>query len=152
MAKTVRRTEVVAGRVFHSRVFARSRCVVQSLHGAAHGSVERAARIVAFHPELARHRRGARFLDRFSQRILDANSNITMDLPSRYSLEPMQVPNATFEKPLFERKLQELRLMGDFNREVLNGLPDAFTMEELRASVARAVEQLPEHERETTKT
>jgi hypothetical protein len=43
-----------------------------------------------------------------------------MDLPSRYSLEPMQVPNSTFEKTLFERKLQELRLMGDFNREVLN--------------------------------
>jgi len=74
-----------------------------------------------------------------------------MDLPSRYSLEPMQVPNSTFEKPLFERKLQELHLMGDFNREVLNGLPDAFTMEELRASISRTATQLPERERETTK-
>lgn len=53
-----------------------------------------------------------------------------MDVPSRYSLKPMQVPNATFEKPLFERIPRELRLMGDFN-----GLPDAFTMEELRAIV-----------------
>ena len=79
----------------------------------------------------------------FRSGILDADSNITMDVPSRYSLEPMQVPNSTFEKPLFERKLQELRLMGDFNREVLNGLPDAFTMEELRASVSRASKQLP---------
>jgi len=65
----------------------------------------------------------------FRSGMLDANSTITMDVPSRYSLEPMQVPNSTFEKPLFERKLNELRLMGDFNREVLNGLPDAFTME-----------------------
>ena len=80
----------------------------------------------------------------FRSGMLDANSNITMDVPSRYSLEPMQVPNSTFEKPLFERKLQELRLMGDFNREVLNGLPDAFTMEELRASINRAAEQLPD--------
>src|ERR1035438_9530480 len=56
----------------------------------------------------------------FRSGILDANSNITMDFPSRYSLEPMQVPNSTFEKQLFERKLQELRLMGDFNRAGLS--------------------------------
>jgi predicted GH43/DUF377 family glycosyl hydrolase len=87
----------------------------------------------------------------FRTGILDSSSNITMDLPSRYSLEPVQVPNSTFEKTLFERKLQELRLMGDFNREVLNGLPDAFTMEELRASISRTSGQLPERERETTK-
>ncbi|MGO9256972.1 MAG: hypothetical protein ACLQU1_11810 [Bryobacteraceae bacterium] len=87
----------------------------------------------------------------FRSGILDANSNITMDVPSRYSLEPMQVPNSTFEKPLFERKLQELRLMGDFNREVLNGLPDAFTMVELRASISRTVSRLPDSELETTK-
>ncbi len=88
----------------------------------------------------------------FRSGMLDANSNITMDVPSRYSLEPMQVPNSTFEKALFERKLQELRLMGDFNRQVLGSLPDAFTMEELRASIAIAVKQLPEGERETTKS
>jgi predicted GH43/DUF377 family glycosyl hydrolase len=83
--------------------------------------------------------------------MLDADSNITMDLPSRYSIEPMQVPKATFEKPLFERKLQELRLMGDSNREVLNGLPDAFTMEDLRASISRASNHLPETEQQSTK-
>ena len=74
-----------------------------------------------------------------------------MDAPSRYSLEPTQVPNSKFEKLLFERKLRELRLMGDFNRDVLNGLPDAFTMEELRASISRAAKQSPEREQETTK-
>ena len=73
----------------------------------------------------------------FRSGILDAACNVAMDLPSRYSLEPVQVPNSTFEKPLFQRKLQELHLMGDFNGQILNGLPDAFTMEELRtASVA----------------
>jgi predicted GH43/DUF377 family glycosyl hydrolase len=87
----------------------------------------------------------------FRSGMLDADSNITMDLPSRYSIEPMQVPNSTFEKPLFERKLQELRLMGDFNREVLNGLPDAFTMEDLRASISRASNHLPEGEQQTAK-
>ncbi len=78
--------------------------------------------------------------------VLDAASNVTMDVPSRYSLEPTQVPNSTFQKPLFERKLQELRLMGPFNREVLSGLPDAFTMEDLLSSITRSVQQLPENE------
>ena len=87
----------------------------------------------------------------FRSGVLDANSNITIDMPSRYSLEPMQVPNATFEKHLFERKLQELRIMAGFNREVLNALPETFTLEELTASVNRAAKQAPEHERETTK-
>jgi predicted GH43/DUF377 family glycosyl hydrolase len=88
----------------------------------------------------------------FRSGMLDASSNITMDVPSRYSLEPMQVPNSAFEKPLFERKLNELHLMGDFNREVLNGLPDTFTMKELRASIARSAEKLPPDEQETTKS
>jgi predicted GH43/DUF377 family glycosyl hydrolase len=83
--------------------------------------------------------------------ILNAAAGVTMDQPSRYSLEPTQVPNLTYEKPLFERKLQELHLMADFNREVLHGLPDAFTMEELRSSIARTVKQLPQGEREATK-
>ena len=77
----------------------------------------------------------------FRTGMLDADSNITMDRPSRYSLESAQVPNATFEKPLFERKLQELRHMSDFNRGVLNGLPDEFTIEDLRASISRASKQ-----------
>jgi hypothetical protein len=88
----------------------------------------------------------------FRSGSLDSNGNITMDVPSRYSLEAMQMPNSAFEKPLFERKLQELRLMGDFNREVLNGLPDVFTMAELRASVSRVTEELPESGQESTKT
>ena len=86
----------------------------------------------------------------FRNGILDGDNNITMDIPSRYSIEPMQVPNSTFEKPLFERKLQELRLMGNFNREVLNGLPDVFTMDELVANLDRARKQLPEPQQETT--
>lgn len=78
----------------------------------------------------------------FRAGILDANNNIKIDAPARYSLEPMQVPDATYEKRLFERKLQELGLVGDFNRQVLKGLGDAFTLEELRASVSLAVKQL----------
>jgi predicted GH43/DUF377 family glycosyl hydrolase len=85
----------------------------------------------------------------FRAGILDANNNIKFDAPARYSLEPMQVPNATYEKRLFERKLQELGLAGDFNRQVLKGLGDAFTLEELRTSVSLAVKQVRVPDQET---
>jgi len=85
----------------------------------------------------------------FRAGILDANNNIKFDAPARYSLEPMQVPNAIYEKRLFERKLQELGLAGEFNRQVLKGLGDAFTLEELRASVSLAVKQLRVPDQET---
>jgi predicted GH43/DUF377 family glycosyl hydrolase len=85
----------------------------------------------------------------FRAGILDANNNIKFDAPARYSLEPMQVPNAIYEKRLFERKLQELGLVGEFNRQVLKGLGDAFTLEELRASVSLAVKQLRVPDQET---
>ena len=85
----------------------------------------------------------------FRAGILDANNNIKFDAPARYSLEPMQVPNATYEKRLFERKLQELGLVGDFNRQVLKGLGDAFTLEELRTSVSLVMTRLHVPDQET---
>ena len=87
----------------------------------------------------------------FRSGVLDANSMITMDVPTRYTIEPMQVPNSRYDKPLFERKLEELGLMGDFNREVLGGVPDAFTIEELRFSIAQAEAQNLEPNHETIK-
>ena len=85
----------------------------------------------------------------FRAGILDANNNIKFDAPARYSLEPMQVPNATYEKRLFERKLQELGLGGDFTRQALKGLGDTFTLEELRTGVSLAVKQLRVPDQET---
>src|SRR5271157_452210 len=85
----------------------------------------------------------------FRTGLLDANNNIMIDALTRYCLEPVQVPNATYEKRLFERKLQELGLVGDFNRQVLKGLGDSFTLEELRASVSLAVKQLRVPDQET---
>jgi predicted GH43/DUF377 family glycosyl hydrolase len=88
----------------------------------------------------------------FRTGVLDADSNLTIDVtPSHFSLEPMQVPNSAFEKSLFERKLEELRLVGDFNRQVLDALPDSFTLDELTAGITRAEAHVPEVERETTK-
>src|SRR5438309_2588181 len=77
----------------------------------------------------------------FRTGFLDANCNIMINTPTRYSLEPVQVPNESYEKRQFERKLQELGLAGDFNRQVVQGLGDSFTLEELRGSLSLAVKQ-----------
>src|SRR5213075_1108398 len=50
--------------------------------------------------------------------------------------------NASYEKRLFGRKLQELGLAGDLSRQALDGLGESFTLEELRASVSLAVKRL----------
>jgi predicted GH43/DUF377 family glycosyl hydrolase len=85
----------------------------------------------------------------FRTGFLDAGSRITINAPTRYCLEPAQVPNASYEKCLFERKLQELELAGDFTRETLQSLGDSFTLEELRAGVSRAAEHLGARDRQT---
>ena len=52
----------------------------------------------------------------FQTGMLDADGEVSMDDVSPYTIEPIQAPHASFEKGLFERKLQELHLMSDFNR------------------------------------
>lgn len=85
----------------------------------------------------------------FRTGFLDAGGNIAINSPTRYCLEPAQVPNASYEKCLFERKLQELGLVGDFTRHTLQALGDSFTLEELRAAVSRAAERLGACDRQT---
>ena len=85
----------------------------------------------------------------FRTGMLDAGSNITISTPTRYCLEPAQVPNTSYEKGLFDRKLHELGLAGGFSRQALQGLRDLFTLEELHTSVLSAVKQLRARDEET---
>jgi predicted GH43/DUF377 family glycosyl hydrolase len=85
----------------------------------------------------------------FRTGFLDAQGNITVNAPTRYCLEPAQVPNASFEKNLFERKLRELGLVGDFTRQTLERLGESFTLEELRTAVRCAAELLGARDRQT---
>lgn len=78
----------------------------------------------------------------FRTGLLDAQCNITIDEPSRYCLEPAPLPNATYDKRLFEGKLSELGLAGGFSQQVLKTLGDSFTLDELRSSVGLAVSLL----------
>ena len=85
----------------------------------------------------------------FRTGYLDDHGGITIAEPTRYSLEPTQVPDASYEKRLFARKLGELGLAGDFTRQALDGLGDAFTLDELRAAVGRAAERLGARDQES---
>jgi predicted GH43/DUF377 family glycosyl hydrolase len=85
----------------------------------------------------------------FRTGFLDAQGYITVNAPTRYCLEPAQVPNTSYEKSLFERKLRELGLIGDFTRQTLRHVSDSFTLEELRVAVRRAAEHLGAHDRQT---
>ena len=85
----------------------------------------------------------------FRTGALDSEGNISINTPTRYSLEPEQVPNATYEKALFERKLRELGLVGDFTRDALQQLGQSFTLDELRGAVSRTTERLGARDQET---
>jgi predicted GH43/DUF377 family glycosyl hydrolase len=85
----------------------------------------------------------------FRTGLLDARSNITINTPTRYCLEPEQVPSASYENSVFERKLQELELAGDFSRQVLQGVGNSFTLDELRTSLNRTAEQFHACNQET---
>lgn len=85
----------------------------------------------------------------FRTGLLDGHGNVTINAPTRYCLEPDQVPSASYEKRLFEWKLRELGLADDFTRQTLEHLQDSFTLEELRLSVSRAAKQLGARDQQT---
>ena len=69
----------------------------------------------------------------FRTGIVDPANHISISInpPTRFLSEPRQVPNASYEKPLFERKLYELGLTSPFSRRVLGELNENFTLDEL---------------------
>ncbi len=71
----------------------------------------------------------------FRTGYLDDRGAITVGTPTRYCIEPAQVPNASYDKVLFARQLEELGLVGDFTRRVLEGLGDAFTVQDLQTGI-----------------
>lgn len=85
----------------------------------------------------------------FRTGYLDRQGAVAVSAPTRYSLEAAQVPNASYEKALFARKLEELDLAGDFTRQILDGVGDAFTLDELLTAIRLVAERrgAPDQER-----
>ncbi len=78
----------------------------------------------------------------FRTGIVDARNEIRINPPTRYLAEPRQVPNASYEKALFERKLYELGLTNPFSRRVLGEVPDAFTLGDLQRKLESVLKQV----------
>ncbi len=77
----------------------------------------------------------------FRTGFLDDTGNITINPPTRFCIEPAQVPDASYDKHMFELKFLELGLVDDFSRHVLLDLKDSFTLNELRTSVETTMKQ-----------
>ena len=71
----------------------------------------------------------------FRTGTIDADRHIRLDLTTRYVTVPDLVPNALYEKVLFQRKLFEMGLANRFAEQVLSGLNDQFTLQELRLAI-----------------
>ena len=72
----------------------------------------------------------------FRSGVVDRHHQITIDPASRFVTAPEMVPNAEYEKTLFQRKLIELGFANGFVENVMSLLEDCFTMEQLRSAVA----------------
>lgn len=71
----------------------------------------------------------------FRSGVIHAHDQIEVQSPAGFLTEPQQVPNARYEKALFERKLSELGLTSEFTRRAMHGLSDCFQLDELAASI-----------------
>jgi predicted GH43/DUF377 family glycosyl hydrolase len=71
----------------------------------------------------------------FRTGIIYPDLRIEVSPAAGFLTEPRQVPNPVYEKGLFERKLHELGLAGEFTRRVMHKLGDLFALEQLRASL-----------------
>lgn len=71
----------------------------------------------------------------FRTGTIDAQNHIQIDDTTRYVSTPEVVPNPSYDRNLFERKLYELDLWDDFAAEVLACLNEQFTFEELNEAL-----------------
>ncbi|MFA7232759.1 MAG: hypothetical protein WC076_01465, partial [Terrimicrobiaceae bacterium] len=71
----------------------------------------------------------------FRSGMVDAAAGLTIDNPSRFIREPKYFPNTAYNRDLFLKKLAELGLSDDFNLRVLEGVPETFTLDELRTAI-----------------
>ena len=80
----------------------------------------------------------------FRTGIVHADQHIEVLTPTGFLTEPRQVPNSVYEKPLFERKLSELKLRCEFTRRVMSRLGPSFSVDDLRAALQAEQFRLPD--------
>jgi predicted GH43/DUF377 family glycosyl hydrolase len=80
----------------------------------------------------------------FRTGIIHPDHRIEVSNPTGFLTEPRQIPNPVYEKGLFERKLAELGLTGEYAFRVMNKIGESFTLEELRVSLQTEQFRLPD--------
>ncbi len=70
---------------------------------------------------------------------LDPQHQIQVEAPSKYAAAVQPVPNPSYEKALFHRKLRELGMGGEPADGILAELPDVFSFSELDRTVVAAL-------------
>ena len=75
----------------------------------------------------------------FRSGVIDGANNIVVNEPTRFVAAPEMVPNFTYEKSLFDRKLFEVGLANDFSEQVMARLEETFTIADLESSIHRAL-------------
>ena len=77
----------------------------------------------------------------FRTGIVFADLHIAIDPAGNLLTEPRQIANTVYEGPLFQRKLWELGLEGEFSSRVLKRLGASFSLETLREVLAAELQQ-----------
>ena len=71
----------------------------------------------------------------FRSGVIDANYRFRLDKPSRFVTTPEVIPNPSYEKVLFEKKLFELGLDNEFSESIFTALDDCFTLNDLQENI-----------------
>lgn len=71
----------------------------------------------------------------FRTGTIHADGRIEIVTPTGLLTEPRQIPNPSYETPLFSRKLEEMGRANDFTQRVMNSLGETFALQELRAAI-----------------
>ncbi len=71
----------------------------------------------------------------FRSGTIDQKGTIAINTPTRFVTLPEKIPNSSYEKALFHRKLDELGVVEAAVETVLEVLPDYFTLDDLRREI-----------------
>jgi len=77
----------------------------------------------------------------FRTGIIHSDHRIEVLDAAGFLTEPRQIPNPSFARDLFSRKLRELELSGEFTERVLSRLGDTFSMQDVRTAIDLEVDQ-----------
>jgi predicted GH43/DUF377 family glycosyl hydrolase len=86
----------------------------------------------------------------FRTGMIHADHRIEVTRPTGLLTEPRQIPNPSYEKALFERKLFEVGFATDFTRRVMSRLDEVFGLEVLRSGLDAELKQSRESDEEKT--